>query len=67
MLESDYIKNTPVSHRKNYGQFFTPPSVSRLMAQWVLKDEPKSILDPAFGLGIFYDEVIKLMPKRQIQ
>jgi len=67
MRESEYIKNTPVSHRKDYGQFFTPPSVSRLMAQWVLKDEPRTILDPAFGLGVFYDEIIKLKANREIQ
>lgn len=60
MLESEYIKNTPISHRKDFGQFFTPSLVSRLMAQWVLRDNPKTILDPAFGLGVFYDEIIKL-------
>lgn len=59
MRESEYIKHTPISYRKDYGQFFTPSSVARLMVQWVLKDNPVNILDPAFGLGIFYDEVIK--------
>ncbi len=59
MREYDYIKDTPIRHRKDYGQFFTPPLVSRLMAQWVLKDKPATILDPAFGLGVFYDEIMK--------
>lgn len=59
MRESLYISEIPVSYRKDYGQFFTPSSVARIMAQWVVKDSPKTILDPAFGLGIFYDEVIK--------
>ena len=59
MYESEYIKNIPISHRKDYGQFFTPPSVSRLMAQWIMKCKPKTLLDPAFGLGVFYDEVFK--------
>ena len=67
MRESEYIKDTPISHRKDYGQFFTPPSVSRLMVQWVLKDKPATILDPAFGLGVFYDEVIKSDPDQKIQ
>lgn len=67
MFESEYIKETPMSHRKDYGQFFTPPSVARLMVQWVLKDKPETILDPAFGLGVFYDEVIKLNPHHQIE
>ena len=60
MRESNYIAETTFEHRKEYGQFFTPPPVARLMAQWVMKDQPKTILDPAFGLGVFYDEVIKL-------
>lgn len=29
------------------------------MVQWVLKDNPATVLDPAFGLGVFYDEMIK--------
>lgn len=60
MYESEYINNTSIRHRKDFGQFFTPNPVSRLMAQWVLKDKPETILDPAFGLGVFYDEIIKL-------
>ena len=57
MRELDYIHETPHEHRKAYGQFFTPPSVARLMAQWALKNHPNTILDPAFGLGVFYDEI----------
>jgi adenine-specific DNA-methyltransferase len=32
------------------------------MAKWVLKGNPKTILDPAFGLGVFYDETININP-----
>lgn len=67
MDESRYIKQTPVSHRKNYGQFFTPRSIARLMVQWVLKDNPATVLDPAFGLGVFYDEIIIANPGQQLQ
>lgn len=67
MRESEYIKNTPLSHRKDYGQFFTPPSVSRLMAQWVMKCKPRKILDPAFGLGVFYDEAFRNKPIQDVQ
>jgi adenine-specific DNA-methyltransferase len=67
MRESEYIQNTPISHRKDYGQFFTPQLVSRFMAQWVLRDEPETVLDPAFGLGVFYDEMMKLKPNNQSQ
>lgn len=59
MHESKYIEKTSLDYRKDYGQFFTPPAVARLMTNWIMKDNPKTILDPAFGLGVFYDEVIK--------
>jgi adenine-specific DNA-methyltransferase len=53
-METSYINNTPLSHRKKYGQFFTPYLVAEIMADWVLKNEGAStVLDPAFGLGIF--------------
>jgi adenine-specific DNA-methyltransferase len=60
MREAKYIDETPLNHRKDYGQFFTPNLVARLMAQWVMKDDPKTILDPAFGLGVFFDEIAKI-------
>ncbi len=67
MYESEYIKNTPISHRKAYGYVFTPPSGSRLMAQWVIKCNPKKVLDPAFGLGVFYDEAFGNKPMQDVQ
>lgn len=67
MRESDYIKSTSISHRKDYGQFFTPRLVSRIMAQWVLQDEPEVVLDPAFGLGVFYDEIMKCNSNKKVQ
>jgi len=67
MVESKYISETSLSYRKDYGQFFTPSSIAQLMAKWVMKDNPKTILDPAFGLGIFYDEIEKIESQQQIQ
>ena len=55
MSEVEYVRSTSVAHRKNHGQFFTPFPVARLMIRWVLADGPATILDPAFGLGVFYD------------
>ena len=66
MYESNYILEIPISYRKDYGQFFTPSSVAHLMAGWVMKDAPKSILDPAFGLGIFYDEIKKINSHKNV-
>ncbi|MDD5450507.1 MAG: N-6 DNA methylase [Desulfovibrionales bacterium] len=65
MNESRYIDETPLNHRKDYGQFFTPLLVARLMAKWVMKGNPKTILDPAFGLGVFYDEIKKINQNNQ--
>ncbi|MGB5596201.1 MAG: N-6 DNA methylase, partial [Crocosphaera sp.] len=60
MGESDYILNTSISYRKDYGQFFTPSLVAHIMAKWVTEDNPNTILDPAFGLGVFYEKISKL-------
>jgi adenine-specific DNA-methyltransferase len=30
------------------------------MAKWVMEKSPKTVLDPAFGLGIFYEEINKI-------
>ncbi|MDJ0582609.1 N-6 DNA methylase [Crocosphaera sp.] len=60
MRESDYISNTSISYRKDYGQFFTPSIVASIMAKWLIENKPKKILDPAFGLGVFYKEINKI-------
>jgi adenine-specific DNA-methyltransferase len=67
MRESKYISETPLSYRKDYGQFFTPPLIAHLMALWVMKDNPENILDPAFGLGVFYDEIKKINLNHKIR
>lgn len=67
MLEEQYARETPIEYRKDYGQFFTPALVARLMAQWVIKGEPKSILDPAFGLGVFYEAISSVCNDQPLQ
>jgi adenine-specific DNA-methyltransferase len=62
-----YIADTSISHRKDYGQFFTPLPVARLMASWTIRDQPKTILDPAFGLGIFYEAVMDIASDRNFR
>lgn len=37
--------------RRALGQFFTPLSVGRAMAAWLLASEPRVLLDPACGSG----------------
>lgn len=66
MIESKYISETSLSYRKDYGQYFTPSLIAHIMVKWVMKDNPKTILDPAFGLGVFYDELLKNSGNRDV-
>ena len=56
MLE--YLQHVGDTHRKVFGQFFTPPDIASFMTKWVLSSGKKSLFDPAFGLGAFH----KAMP-----
>jgi adenine-specific DNA-methyltransferase len=37
--------------RRTLGQFFTPLPIGRAMAQWLLADKPRLLLDPGCGSG----------------
>jgi len=53
-VEKDYSKTTSLEHRKKFAQFFTPFQLASLMADWLLGNQNlKTILEPAFGLGVF--------------
>lgn len=52
-IEAKYKRDTPESHRKRFGQFFTPAPIAELMCDWILSRPVQSVLDPAVGLGIF--------------
>jgi adenine-specific DNA-methyltransferase len=51
--EDAYRCAIPLEHRKRFGQFFTPLPIAELMAEWVQAINPKTILDPAVGPGVF--------------
>ncbi|MBR4157073.1 MAG: SAM-dependent DNA methyltransferase [Bacteroidales bacterium] len=52
--EEKYISSVPLDHRKKHAQFFTPPDIAHFMCKWILEqNEISSILEPAYGLGIF--------------
>lgn len=54
VLEKEYTEKINLLHRKKYAQFFTPEPIAKLMTDWVLQVENvSSLLEPAFGLGIF--------------
>jgi adenine-specific DNA-methyltransferase len=48
-----YSGRVDISHKKNFGQFFTPIAVANFMAQFhSLEKEKIKILDPGCGIGI---------------
>lgn len=58
-LESEYSKFATLEHRKKFAQFFTPYPIANLMAKWILGNENlKTVLEPAFGLGVFSRAVL---------
>ena len=54
------IMRLVLSIEKNMHNFFTPPEIAHFMSKWVCGNNPKQILDPAFGLGIFSEEIKKI-------
>lgn len=67
MTESDYINSSELSHRKKYAQYFTPDFISDFMAGWLMDGEAKrSVLEPAFGLGIFSRSILRITPEVNI-
>jgi adenine-specific DNA-methyltransferase len=50
-VDSEPIELTASQRRKKFGQVFTPPTLAALMADWVMKANPSTVLDPAFGQG----------------
>lgn len=52
--ERRYIEKSTFEHRKSFAQFFTPYHIADVMAEWILqKSSIQTILEPAFGLGVF--------------
>lgn len=67
-LEKKYSKNTDLDHRKKFAQFFTPQPIADLMSDWLLGNKnSKTILEPAFGLGIFSRTLLNKKPNLNIK
>jgi adenine-specific DNA-methyltransferase len=49
--ERAYAARVPLDHRKRYAQFFTPPRVAKLMAEWAVTPRTGTLLEPAVGTG----------------
>ncbi len=60
--EESYIGQAPDWHRKKYGQFFTPGPIAEFMCRWVLEKNPRTVLDPGCGTGVFIREILRRAP-----
>ena len=51
--EADLVASVESWQRetKQLGQVATPEPIAKLMAKWVMSAKPKTVLDPAAGLG----------------
>ena len=43
----------PRADARELGAYYTPPSAARLMADWLLRNEPVDVLEPSMGDGVF--------------
>lgn len=59
ILEQKYISQVSLEHRKKFAQFFTPDHIAELMVNWVSNNNISTLLEPAFGLGIFSRLILK--------
>jgi adenine-specific DNA-methyltransferase len=50
--ELSYRASTPASHRRQFAQFFTPPKIAKLMAEWAVTPATRNMLEPALGMGV---------------
>lgn len=51
------------SKEKLRGGYYTPEPLALFITKWVLKTNPKAILEPSCGDGIFLKALLKLNPK----
>jgi adenine-specific DNA-methyltransferase len=67
-IEFEYSKQISLEHRKKFAQFFTPYSIAELMSKWLLENENlQTVLEPAFGLGIFSRALLSKKSNLQIK
>ncbi len=65
-LKLKYYQKTNISYRKDNGQIFTPIYIANFMTDWILRakgimsGDKGRILDPALGLGAFFQPIISL-------
>jgi type I restriction-modification system DNA methylase subunit len=64
LLSKIYEGLIPSDLRWKWGQIYTPPEITRLIAEWAIRDPNDLVLDPACGTGRFlisaYERLMKL-------
>ena len=55
VLGDIYSTWIPQEARRPLGQFWTPVSIARLMAQWAIRSPDDLVLDPAVGSGVLLE------------
>jgi type I restriction-modification system DNA methylase subunit len=58
-----YEELIPPSERHQLGQFYTPPAICRLIAEWAIKRADDRVLDPGCGSGGFLSAAYKVLVK----
>jgi adenine-specific DNA-methyltransferase len=53
--------------RRANGVFYTPPRLARALADWALKDNPKRILEPSFGAGVFLEAALGTLERAGVR
>ncbi|QTD37619.1 SAM-dependent DNA methyltransferase [Polaribacter batillariae] len=67
-LEKIYTEKTSLTHRKEFAQFFTPQPIANIMSDWLLGNKSlKTVLEPAFGLGIFSRTLLSKLDNLKIK
>jgi adenine-specific DNA-methyltransferase len=65
-LEQKWCELVGANTRKIKGQIPTPLNIARFMARWAIQNNNfQTILDPAVGCGIFFEQILKLLPLNQ--
>jgi adenine-specific DNA-methyltransferase len=64
--EAEYLASVDSDHRKALGQFFTPPDIAGIMADWISGCRPSTILDPAVGAGVLLLEAHRRNPRARL-
>jgi len=67
LLSRIYEGLIPPDLRWKWGQIYTPPEVTRLIAEWAIRSPNDKVLDPACGTGRFlvsaYNKLLELKQK----